>query len=131
MKALTICQPYASAIVHGLKKVENRTWETRYRGLLLIHAGKSRAYLENAIAAYGSHFLWLRPNSLPFGAIIGRVNLVDCVNEEEGKRIDPVWANGPFCFVLENPVLFEPPIPYKGAQGFFDVPESVVKEALS
>lgn len=39
MKALTIKQPWADAIAHGTKRVENRTWTTRYRGSILIHAG--------------------------------------------------------------------------------------------
>lgn len=39
MRALTIRQPWADAIAHGTKRVENRTWATGYRGRLLIHAG--------------------------------------------------------------------------------------------
>jgi hypothetical protein len=39
MKTLTIRQPWADAIVHGEKRTENRTWTTKYRGTLLIHAG--------------------------------------------------------------------------------------------
>ncbi|MHC4404130.1 MAG: ASCH domain-containing protein [Planctomycetota bacterium] len=42
MKALTICQPWAWAIIHGPKPVENRGWATKYRGPLAIHAGQSR-----------------------------------------------------------------------------------------
>ncbi len=40
MKALTIRQPWASLIAAGVKTIETRSWSTRYRGLLLIHAGK-------------------------------------------------------------------------------------------
>lgn len=40
MKALSIRQPWAWAIVNAGKRVENRTWETRYRGPILIHAAK-------------------------------------------------------------------------------------------
>ncbi|MEU6990300.1 ASCH domain-containing protein [Streptomyces sp. NPDC046465] len=39
MKALTIKQPWADAIAHSTKRTENRTWTTRYRGPILIHAG--------------------------------------------------------------------------------------------
>ncbi len=46
MKALTICQPYAELIMRGVKRVENRTWATRYKGALLIHAGKSREWYQ-------------------------------------------------------------------------------------
>ncbi|MFA7254088.1 MAG: hypothetical protein WC107_06075, partial [Patescibacteria group bacterium] len=54
MKALTVCQPYASLIVgwpgidpDDVKRVENRTWPTSYHGPLLIHAGKSRLWLSS------------------------------------------------------------------------------------
>jgi hypothetical protein len=39
-KALSIRQPWAHLIVAGIKQIENRTWTTRYRGPLLIHAGQ-------------------------------------------------------------------------------------------
>ena len=42
MKCLSILQPWAWAIIHGGKDVENRTWRTAYRGPLLIHASLSR-----------------------------------------------------------------------------------------
>ena len=45
MKALTVIQPWASAIAVGTKRIETRSWATKYRGPLLIHAGKSTAYL--------------------------------------------------------------------------------------
>ena len=41
MKTLSVKQPYASFICHGIKTVENRTWSTDYRGKILIHASGS------------------------------------------------------------------------------------------
>ena len=40
MKVITIKQPFASLIAEGLKEYEFRTWKTKYRGEILIHAGK-------------------------------------------------------------------------------------------
>ena len=40
MKALTIKQPWATLIIQGDKRFEFRSWQTKYRGELLIHAGK-------------------------------------------------------------------------------------------
>ena len=40
MKVITIKQPYATLIAEGLKEYEFRTWKTKYRGDILIHAGK-------------------------------------------------------------------------------------------
>lgn len=41
MKALSIQQPWAWAIVKRDKRVENRTWPTTYRGPVLIHASQA------------------------------------------------------------------------------------------
>jgi hypothetical protein len=38
LKTLSIQQPYASLVAYGVKKIENRTWQTNYRGKVLIHA---------------------------------------------------------------------------------------------
>lgn len=40
MKALSIRQPWAWAILHTGKSVENRDWYTEYRGRVLLHASK-------------------------------------------------------------------------------------------
>jgi hypothetical protein len=39
MKALSLCQPFASLVATGKKTIETRVWPTRYRGRLLICAG--------------------------------------------------------------------------------------------
>lgn len=39
LRALTIRQPWAWAIIHGGKDIENRSWNTKHRGPLVIHAG--------------------------------------------------------------------------------------------
>lgn len=127
MKALTICQPYPHLIFIGEKPVENRTWYTDYRGPLLIHAGKNRSWLsdgDEARAAASGH-------PLVFGAIVGRVELVDCVRVQRYLRMHPKHAdsehvNGPWCWVVQKPVRFENPIPWRGALGLFDVPNEVL-----
>ena len=39
LMVITIRQPYAELIARGVKRVENRTWSSKYRGPLAIHAG--------------------------------------------------------------------------------------------
>lgn len=102
MKCLTVHQPYASLIVAGVKRVENRTWTTRHRGPLLIHAGRS--YDPDAP---------LPPDcpdvrDLPYGAIIGRVTLLDCVPLAEAPP--GPHTHGPFCWLLGDAVQFDEPI---------------------
>lgn len=77
--ALTIHQPYASLIMHGLKRMETRSWKTSYRGPLAIHAGAKKlmsmdlgwpqSLTREVIGAIGD----LR--DLPRGAVIGVVYL--------------------------------------------------------
>lgn len=127
MKALTIHQPYAHWILSGEKPVENRTWRVGYYGPLLIHAGKSRESVvethEARMAAAGT--------PLAFGAIVGRALMVDCLRADRYREMFPEHADsehvfGPWCFVLVQPVRFAAPIPYRGAQGLFDVPDEIL-----
>ena len=46
VKAITIRQPFAWLIVHGHKPVENRIWETKFRGPIAIHAAKAKVPAE-------------------------------------------------------------------------------------
>lgn len=142
MKALTICQPYAELIMRGEKRVENRTWYCSHRGPLLIHAGKSRNWLKLDTNEMDVDYR-IYATSMDFGAIIGAVSLIDCIswprrNMDSLNRLLDRWpwlanhshAEGPFCMILEDAIRFAKPIPYRGAQGLFDVSDSVVEEAI-
>jgi hypothetical protein len=90
MKALTIRQPWAHAIMHLGKDVENRVWRTHYRGPLLIHAAAHHErYPREMLSEYMS-----RPPSteslsdLPVGCIIGVAEVVDCVKNSKSKWAD-------------------------------------------
>ena len=56
MKAISIQQPWAWAIIHAGMDVENRTWNTHYRGLLAIHAPAKRKSVWNHAALFA---LWV------------------------------------------------------------------------
>lgn len=167
MKALSLWQPWASAIALGAKRVETRSWETLYRGPLLIHAAKRRPVYE--LLALNSNWTWLavlRPlgkrmgdnlrieERLQFGALIAVADLVACrrtnsftVEELDTRRFADgetheleSWTErmmgdfspGRFGWVLENIRPLAEPIPYRGAQGLFDVPASVLeREAVT
>jgi hypothetical protein len=127
MKALTICQPYAELIACGKKRVENREWQTRYRGPLLIHAGKSRSWLGGQSEDELEEEFGRR---VEFGAIVARANLVACLHIDgidTGKHDKEFpWlktdghANGTWCWVLADVVRIEPGIPWSGAQGLWE-----------
>lgn len=129
MKALTICQPYAHFIVRGEKRVENREWPTRYRGSLLIHAGKSLAWTDqDEIARWAGV-----GDPMAFGEIVGIATLVDVLHIDWIERGDYdqryPWlrdhphTNGTWCWVLDNVRRIEP-TPWKGAQGLWDFPDA-------
>ena len=82
MKALTIKQPWAQLIIEGYKKYEFRSWKTKYRGKILIHAGMS---LERAMANRFKDYNLEYTN----GAIIGEAVIEDCilVDEEFNEKL--------------------------------------------
>ena len=73
MKVLTIKQPWATLIMQGDKRFEFRSWQTKYRGDLLIHAGKG---IDKSAMKRLSKYL---SEELPYGKILGKVKLVDCI----------------------------------------------------
>lgn len=119
MKALSLMEPMAWAIFHG-KDVENRTWPTKFRGRVMIHASQKFDW---------GHYNWISANEnrlgcrLPsyksdfvFGAIIGEVDIVDCIRGHGSRWADPSQYN----FVLANAKRYDRPIPCRGQLGFFE-----------
>lgn len=139
MKALSIKQPWASLIAHGIKDIENRTWKTKFRGRIFIHASSVTVKFEDLVNAPNEifqHSSSLRDNheifkTYPHGAIIGEVDIVDCVinhpsiwaEKEEDLTKKPIYN-----WVLANPVLYEKPIlNVKGKLSFWDYEKPVRK----
>lgn len=129
MKAITIKQPWASLIVEGIKDIENRTWPTKFRGRVLIHASVQpvKCLPSNLLnpLQYAQVFTANKLSALngPNGAIIGSVEIVDCVINHSS-----VWAiktedfhiKKCYNWVLANPIQFPEPIPVKGKLSFWD-----------
>jgi hypothetical protein len=118
MKALSIRQPWAWAIIAGHKKFENRKWQTPYRGSLLIHAGKEmrQSDFEKMLRyAREDGFAPPRMAQLERGGIIGHV---DILTDGKGNK----WFSGPYGWWLENPHAL-PFRPWTGQQRLFDVPD--------
>ena len=92
MKVITIKQPFASLIAEGLKEYEFRTWKTKYRGEILIHAGKKKK--KKAMKKYEMYNL-----EYPTGCIIAKANLTDCIKIDENaremlkKKKSPIYDN--------------------------------------
>jgi hypothetical protein len=115
LRAITIRQPWAWLIVNGHKDIENRSWATRHRGPLLIHAGQSEADLDEAELAgiERKHRIKL-PREFERGGVIGVVDVVDC-----RARTKSSWhIRGCIGWVLSNPRRL-PFRPCKGALSLF------------
>ena len=118
-KALSIMQPWAYLVANVVKRVENRTWTTDYRGLVLIHA--SATYAREAhrdLRRLSDMFpdVLPLPDVLPRGALVGFAELVDVVTES----LDPFFS-GPYGFVLHNAQPLKKPVPMAGRLRLFDV----------
>lgn len=79
MKVITVKQPFASLIAAGIKCYEFRTWKTKYRGEILIHAGKG--VNKKAMEKYKCYNL-----EYPSGAIIAKAKITDCVLIDDEAR---------------------------------------------
>lgn len=142
MRAFTAYQPYAFAIVAGLKQYETRPRRTNIRGRVAVHAGKKWfnadglsellnreiAYGKIIEAEYDQGFEVLeRVTELVYGAVVGTVEIVNCVPVEEimhtlteRERLLGDFSPGRFAWVLRNPIMFEKPIPARGQQGWWN-----------
>ena len=125
MKVIVIRQPWAWLIVQGFKDIENRTWQTQYRGPLLIQASAglpSKAKLEEFRLFARKRGVEL-PDVFESGGIVGMVQLDDCVTKSRSR-----WFEGPVGWVLSKPKKL-PFIPLKGQLGLFDPPEKIIRKA--
>lgn len=129
MRILTVRQPWAWAIIHGGKDIENRRWSTDYRGPVAIHSGKSDdlAAFETVAYLLGDRFAEFVPDR---GSIIGVVDLVD-VHEFDGSLCS-FWAQLDAChLMLANPRPLDEPIPYRGALGLRTLDDETTERVLA
>ena len=149
MKAISIHQPWASLVVTGKKHIETRSWRTDCWGPLLIHASKTLDFLSDLSPLFASGYF--KVSDLPYGAIIGKVELVGCfpiqvkpyqvwifgypshmpsyvvrIPPDEPELSFGDYTPGRWAWLFENPVWFETPIPYRGQRGLFEVPDEFV-----
>lgn len=143
MKALSIRQPWAWAIVHAGKRIENRDWRgCSYRGPILLHASKwwrdedviddFRSFRREIPQSVKS--LTLSELRAQTGGIVGRARIDGVIRTDAdfaayaadmhgGVQKNRVWWRGGFALVLTD-VTPLPFIPCRGALGLFDVPDS-------
>lgn len=128
---LTLHQPWASAIVLGPKRVENRGWAPSRRlveqGLFLaIHAGNTldkRAALD-LVHSEDWPEAPRSPRAYPLGCILGVAQVLEVVSLERDPMhpiADDPWAIGTWCWRLADVWRLSEPVACKGAQGLWPV----------
>lgn len=116
VRMLTVRQPWAWAIVHAGKNVENRRWSTDYRGRLLIHAG--REVDPRGIAVLESAGVTVPAEALAGRVIVGAVQLADCIRNSGSP-----WARpGVWHWLLESPEPATAAVSCRGQEKLFAPP---------
>lgn len=139
MKAVTIWQPWASLVACGLKKYETRSWNTSYRGPLLIHAAKRPPRRDDwgdngdeivkALHSIGIE----TTEGMPVGCALCTVYLVNVFSVEDAitnglisdqEKAFGDYSPGRYAWVLVNLVKLPEPIPMKGERRLWTPPNN-------
>lgn len=131
MKAITLTQPWATFVAHGIKTIETRSWSTAYRGWLAIHAAKGfPEWAKNLCVEKPFDFFLKRlgytVETLPTGCVLAKANLIDCIRftvgyEPPGHESEfGDFTIGRYGFIFAAIKRFEKPIPATGALNLWD-----------
>lgn len=131
MKAISLWQPWATAIAVGVKTIETRGWWTAHRGPLAIHAAKTntpelrdfygRKLCDPLRAAGYASF-----EALPFGAVVATCRLAECLRTSDVDDLtlqERGWGDystGRYAWVLKDVVWLKAPRFARGAQQLWD-----------
>jgi hypothetical protein len=129
IKAITLHQPWASAIADGFKQIETRGWGTGYRGPLAIHAGKTIDWFNAPKEAMDLY----KAGELPIGSIVAITELVDCqkmtplliASVSPREREWGFYKEGRIAWLLRVTIKLRETIPARGNRMLWDwkVPE--------
>lgn len=149
MKVLTLSQPWATLVAIGAKKIETRSWNTRYRGPLLIHAAAGLGPVGGVLglgAQCSVEPFWgvlhaadyMRSDMLPRGAIVAVAELVSVIPTEilnrqgswiidtdtwsmtDQERAFGDYTPGRYAWLLSDVQALPTPIPVKGQLGLWE-----------
>ena len=115
MTALCLQQPWAELVACGRKTIETRTWNTPYRGSLLIVASKKPD--ERALDVFPDVGSWPRGEAIAIAKVVN----VRPMTEEDEDAACCGWYPGAFAWELEEVERIRFPFKVKGRLGLFDV----------
>lgn len=137
MKALSLLQPWATLWMLGIKEFETRSWMTKHRGPLAIHASaasdpEGRLLYESAPiqALVRARVLPQYFALLPKGCLIGQLNIVgfypiDELFIKQTALIEILLGNyksGRCAWMAEHRICYPEPIKCKGSLGVWEIP---------
>ncbi|AQK61413.1 Activating signal cointegrator 1 [Zea mays] len=142
---LTMHQPWASLLVHGIKRVEGRSWPSPITGRLWIHAA-SKVPDPDTIKAMEDFYREIYavdgitgikfPDHYPVSRLLGCVEVVGCLRSEELV----CWEHVPesvrlegltdFCWLCENPQKLVVPFEMRGYQGVYNLERRIYDGAV-
>lgn len=146
MKVISLLQPWATLVVIGAKKIETRSWNTKHRGPLLIHASKKMDRSQKELCKTQPFLNALKHlEELPLGKIIGSVKLIETSTTDFFKQCSggialnkkysqQEWETeiafgdyspGRFGWLLNDPASFSHHIPFKGSLSLWDLDDRI------
>jgi hypothetical protein len=138
MRAISLWEPWGTAIAVGLKKIETRHWRTDYMGPIAIHCAKTRDhwdYIRDPEVRGPFEQAGIKTEAdLSFGCIVAVCVLGKVLPTEVWLRrgittLEKALGNYEpqrFGWPFDNIRRLAKPVPFKGAQGFFNVPDELV-----
>ncbi|PKA45868.1 hypothetical protein AXF42_Ash016894 [Apostasia shenzhenica] len=142
---LTMHQPWASLLIHGIKRIEGRSWPAPLTGRLWIHAAskipdpetiKAMENFYREIYAVNGITDIKFPEHYPVSRLLGCVEVVGCLKNEELV----CWQEVPesvrlegltnFCWLCENPQKLLIPFEMRGYQGVYNLEKKIYEGAL-
>jgi hypothetical protein len=147
MKTLTLTQPWATLVAVGAKKIETRSWWTKYRGPLAIHAAKNYPRWAQEMTMHPDFSQALADAEiysyrLPTGSVVAICDLIGCwpILKPGYRYLDPDlkppvkippgspeltfgnYTPGRSAWILENVRPLDVPVKARGSQGLWDWP---------
>ena len=127
MRVLSIKEPFASLIKEKIKIIETRSWKTKYRGELYIHASLKKINLKDD--RIRSLLKYIPDKEMQYGKIICKCELVDCIYMDENyiksiKRDEQEYLCGRYevgryAWILKVVEVLKEPIVAKGRLGIW------------
>lgn len=150
MKCVSLWQPWATLWMLGIKVHETRTWPTRHRGDVAVHASSKPAgdipgmldilrldwdawapALKAAGCPVDEERRIIGLGGLPRGAVIGVVSIESCERCTLGnapprpERCFGDFTVGRYMWRAANPRQLQEPVKMRGMPGLFDIGDAI------